>query len=190
MLLNSLIILLLSNATTSRRDKSILHSRVAISILLLSALITYDNLSLLFLEKGIGIFGGLFHTSATTNTFHVIIFLITFSLIIISLITYSKKLPVLYFSEPLFLTLSDDFRMSAFYSGKGKGKAVDVPEEENPKSATESEMDREEQDRIEKAITASLNPNKVGENSKSKGGTENSPVQPDFFQKLMNYTQD
>jgi NADH-ubiquinone oxidoreductase chain 2 len=77
MLLNSLIFLLLSNSITSRRDKSILYSRITITILLISAFIAYDNLSLLFLAKGIGIFGGLFHTTATTNTFHVFIFLIT-----------------------------------------------------------------------------------------------------------------
>ena len=77
MLLNSLILLLLSNSITSRRDKSILYSRATITILLISAFIAYDNLSLLFLDKGIGIFGGLFHTTATTNTFHVFIFVIT-----------------------------------------------------------------------------------------------------------------
>ena len=141
MLLNSLIFILLSNAITSRRDKSILYSRVAISILLLSALITYDNLSLLFLAKGIGIFGGLFQATATTNTFHIFIFLITFSLMILSLIIYSKKLSVLYFSEPLFITASDHFLMSGFYSGKGKGKAIDVPDEEKPKPPTEPKMD-------------------------------------------------
>jgi len=90
MLLNLLIILLLSNAITSRRDKSILYSRVTIRILLLSALITYDNLSLLFLAKGIGIFGGLFHTSATTNTFHIFIFLIT-SVILLLTSFYPRK---------------------------------------------------------------------------------------------------
>jgi len=61
MLLNSLILLLLSNAITSRRDKSILYSRVTITILLISAFIAYDNLSLLFLAKDIGIFGGFIH---------------------------------------------------------------------------------------------------------------------------------
>jgi hypothetical protein len=75
MLLNSLVLLLLSNSITSRRDKSILYSRITISILLISTLIAYDNLSLLFLAKGIGIFGGLFHTTATTNTFHIFILL-------------------------------------------------------------------------------------------------------------------
>ena len=99
MLLNSLIFLLLSNAITSRRDKSILYSRVAISILLLSALITYDNLSLLFLAKGIGIFGGLFHTTATTNTFHIFIFLIT-SVILLLTSFYPRKVWLKHNSSP------------------------------------------------------------------------------------------
>jgi NADH-ubiquinone oxidoreductase chain 2 len=90
MLLNSLIFLLLSNSITSRRDKSILYSRVAISILLIATLITYDNLSLLFLAKGIGIFGGLFHTTATTNIFHIFIFLIT-SVILLLTSFYPRK---------------------------------------------------------------------------------------------------
>jgi NADH-ubiquinone oxidoreductase chain 2 len=99
MLLNSLIFLLLSNAITSRRDKSILYSRVAISILLLSTLITYDNLSLLFLAKGIGIFGGLFHTTATTNTFHIFIFLIT-SVILLLTSFYPRKVWLKHNSSP------------------------------------------------------------------------------------------
>ena len=90
MLLNSLILLLLSNAITSRRDKSILYSRVSISILIISALISYDNLSILFLAKGIGIFGGLFHVTATTNTFHIFIFLIT-SVILLLTSFYPRK---------------------------------------------------------------------------------------------------
>jgi NADH-ubiquinone oxidoreductase chain 2 len=90
MLLNSLIFLLLSNSITARRDKSILYSRVAISILLIATLITYDNLSLLFLAKGIGIFGGLFHTTATTNIFHIFIFLIT-SVILLLTSFYPRK---------------------------------------------------------------------------------------------------
>ena len=90
MLLQSLIFLLLSNSITSRRDKSILYSRIAVTILLISTLITYDNLSLLFLEKGIGIFGGLFHTTATTNSFHLFIFLVT-SFILLLTAFYPRK---------------------------------------------------------------------------------------------------
>lgn len=90
MLINSLILLLLSNAITSRRDKSILYSRSTILILLISAFIAYDSLSLLFLAKGIGIFGGLFHTTATTNTFHIFIFLIS-SVILLLNSFYPRK---------------------------------------------------------------------------------------------------
>ena len=90
MLLQSLIFLLLSNSITSRRDKSILYSRIAVTILLISTLITYDNLSLLFLEKGTGIFGGLFHTTATTNSFHLFIFIIT-SFILLLTSFYPRK---------------------------------------------------------------------------------------------------
>ena len=99
MLLNSLIFLLLSNSITSRRDKSILYSRIATTILLISALIAYDNLSLLFLAKGIGIFGGLFHTTATTNTFHVFIFLIT-SVILLLTSFYPRKVWLKDYSSP------------------------------------------------------------------------------------------
>ena len=90
MLLQSLIFLLLSNSITSRRDKSILYSRIAVTILLISTLITYDNLSLLFLERGIGIFGGLFHSTCTTNFFHIFIFLIT-SVILLLTSFYPRK---------------------------------------------------------------------------------------------------
>ena len=77
MLILSLILLLLSNALTLRRDKSILYSRVAITILLICAFITYDNLHFLFLNKGIGLFGGLFYSSSTTTFF--LIFILTIS---------------------------------------------------------------------------------------------------------------
>jgi NADH-ubiquinone oxidoreductase chain 2 len=69
------------------------------SILLIAALITYDNLSLLFLAKGIGIFGGLFHVTATTNTFHVFIFLIT-SVILLLTAFYPRKVWLQHNSSP------------------------------------------------------------------------------------------
>lgn len=99
MLLNSLIFLLLSNSITSRRDKSILYSRITITILLISTLIAYDNLSLLFLAKGIGIFGGLFHTTATTNTFHVFIFLISSAILLLTSF-YPRKVWLKDYSSP------------------------------------------------------------------------------------------
>ena len=89
MLILSLILLLLSNALTLRRDKSILYSRVAITILLICAFITYDNLHFLFLNKGIGLFGGLFYSSSTTTFFH--IFILTISSVILLLTSFYPR---------------------------------------------------------------------------------------------------
>lgn len=77
MLITSLILLLLSNAITLRRDKSILYSRVAIIILLYSSILAVFSLYLTYLENGIGLYGGLFHATSTTHIFHIFIFLIS-----------------------------------------------------------------------------------------------------------------
>lgn len=90
MVIISLILLLLSNAITLRRDKSILYSRATITILLVSSLIAYDNLYFLFLNKGIGIFGGLFHSTSTTSVFHIFILLIS-SVILLLTAFYPRK---------------------------------------------------------------------------------------------------
>lgn len=90
MLITSAISLLLSNSITLRRDKSILYSRTTITILLITSLIAYDALSFSFLNKGIGIFGGLFHTTCTTSVFHVFIVLIS-SVILLLTSFYPRK---------------------------------------------------------------------------------------------------
>jgi len=90
MIITSLIFLLLSNSITLRRDKSILYSRATITILLISCFIAYDNLFFLFLSKGIGIFSGLFTTTATTTVFHIFIFLIS-SVILLLTAFYPRK---------------------------------------------------------------------------------------------------
>lgn len=90
MLINSLILLLLSNSITLRRDKSILYSRSTIIILLISAFIAYDFLNYLFLKKGVGIFGGLFYTSCTTTVFHIFIILVS-SIILLLTSFYPRK---------------------------------------------------------------------------------------------------
>ncbi|CAG8976701.1 hypothetical protein HYALB_00008453 [Hymenoscyphus albidus] len=55
--------LLLSNAVTLRRDKSILFSRVAILVLLYSFILALNTLYISNLDRGIGLFGGLFHAT-------------------------------------------------------------------------------------------------------------------------------
>lgn len=69
--------MIISNAISSRRDKSILFSRVSISALLFAAFIATNNLYINPLEKGIGIYGGLFNVNTLTQTFNIFIFLIS-----------------------------------------------------------------------------------------------------------------
>jgi NADH-ubiquinone oxidoreductase chain 2 len=73
----SILFLLLSNAVTLRRDKSILFSRVAIIVLLYSSLLAMASLYITYLDTGIGLYGGLFHATSTTQIFHIFIFLIS-----------------------------------------------------------------------------------------------------------------
>lgn len=77
MLIYSILLLLLSNAVTLRRDKSLLFSRVAITIIHYSYLVGIKSLYMTYLDKGIGLYGGLFHATSTTQVFHVFIFIIS-----------------------------------------------------------------------------------------------------------------
>ena len=77
MLVFSILFLLLSNAVTLRRDKSILFSRVSIIILLYSILLAKNGLYINYIDKGIGIYSGLFHVTSITQIFHIFIFLIS-----------------------------------------------------------------------------------------------------------------
>jgi len=93
MLILLLIFLLISNAVTMRRDKSILFSRIVIKGLLLVSFIAYNNLYLSPLSKGIGIFGGLFNVSTFTQTFNIFILLI--SAVILTLTAfYPRKVSI------------------------------------------------------------------------------------------------
>ena len=89
MLILSLVLLLLSTSITSRKDKSILYSRATITILVIATFITQDNLYFLFLNKGIGIFGGLFHSTSITTVFHV--FLLSISSVILLLTSFYPR---------------------------------------------------------------------------------------------------
>lgn len=77
MIILSILQLLLSNAVTLRRDKSILYSRVSIIILLYSSLLAFTSLYISYLDRGIGLYGGLFHATSITHIFHIFIFLIS-----------------------------------------------------------------------------------------------------------------
>lgn len=89
MVVYSSLLLLLSNAVTLRRDKSILFSRVTITILLISFFLNVESLDMRYLEKGIGLYGGLFHITAITQIFHIFIFII--SAIILQLTAFHPR---------------------------------------------------------------------------------------------------
>lgn len=77
MIIFSILFLLLSNAVTLRRDKSILFSRVAILVLLYSSFVAITGLYIAYLDRGIGLFNGLFHATSITQMFQIFIFLIS-----------------------------------------------------------------------------------------------------------------
>jgi len=77
MLVFSILFLILSNAVTLRRDKSILFSRISIIILIYSTFLANNSLYMISLDKGIGIYSGLFHTTSITHIFQIIIFIIS-----------------------------------------------------------------------------------------------------------------
>jgi NADH-ubiquinone oxidoreductase chain 2 len=77
MLLSSIFFLLLSNALSFRRDSTILYSRIGILVLLYCTYLSYNNLFITYLDNGIGLFGGLFYTSSITQSFHILIFIIS-----------------------------------------------------------------------------------------------------------------
>src|ERR1700690_3573743 len=89
MLIYSSLLLLLSSAVTLRRDKSILFSRIGMTILLYSSLIALNSLYLVSLDAGIGLYGGLFKATSTTQIFHIFIFLI--STIILQLTSFYPR---------------------------------------------------------------------------------------------------
>jgi NADH-ubiquinone oxidoreductase chain 2 len=76
MLITNLILIILSNAVTDRRDKSILYNRIAIVALIYSIFSSLIVLSFKSFEKGIGIYNGLFFTTSITTTFQIFIYLL------------------------------------------------------------------------------------------------------------------
>jgi NADH-ubiquinone oxidoreductase chain 2 len=83
MIVLSLLLIILSVAVALRRDRSIFYNKIAIIALLYSLLFSLNNTYINNMETGIGLFGGLFHTSANTQVFHGFVLLI--SIIILQL---------------------------------------------------------------------------------------------------------
>jgi hypothetical protein len=102
-----------------------------------------------------------------------------------------------YISEPMSsLMINGELKTSGFYTGKGKGKAIDVPEEEKPESPYKSGTDSEYDEDTRKAIKLSLQENngessktRASESSKTRASKEDSPGGFDI-DKLLIYIKD
>ena len=100
MLLTFLLLLLFSNGLTIRPDTAILYSRIGILIIFYSILTTVTSFHITYLEKGIGLYGGLFNVTCITHTFHVFIFLICGLILLLTAFYPRKK----YIYESISLT--------------------------------------------------------------------------------------
>ena len=85
-----IVALLLSNAVASRRDLSIYYNRTLAFILFNSCILALYSIKVISLNKGIGLYGGLFNSTPVSNTFHIFIFLLT-SVIILVTSFYPRK---------------------------------------------------------------------------------------------------
>lgn len=100
----SILFLLLSNAATLRRDKSILYSRETIISLLYCCLINLNNLNFAVSDSGVGLYGGLFHVTSITQVFHIFIFLVS-----IGVLQLTSFYPLSLKSDSLFIKINYAF---------------------------------------------------------------------------------
>ncbi len=98
----SLIYILISNAVTLRRDKSILYNRSSILLLLYSVSVAFVAINITLLAHSLGLFGGLFHVSPITQTFHIFLYCVSFTIIQLTGF-YPRKLWIENYSSLLYI---------------------------------------------------------------------------------------
>ena len=108
MLLIFLSLLLYSNGLTFRPDTSILYSRIGIIILFYCLFSALNNFYLIYLEKGVGLYGGLFKITAITQSFQ--IFMILICLLILLMTAFYPRKKYIGESVSLLDTLSKKVR--------------------------------------------------------------------------------
>src|SRR6266513_1252408 len=76
MILTFLLLLLFSNGLTIRPDTSILYSRIGLLIVFYGIISSMLSFHITYLQKGIGLYNGLFNITPITHSFQIFIFLI------------------------------------------------------------------------------------------------------------------
>lgn len=90
MLLTFLLLLLLSNGLAIRPDTSILYSRIGLLIIFYSIVSASMSFHITYLQKGIGLYGGLFNATCITHSFQIFIFLVT-GIVLLMTAFYPRK---------------------------------------------------------------------------------------------------
>lgn len=91
MLLHSLIYMILSTASLTKRDLSITLSRIVLSNLLLIGYINYNSIHSKYLEKGIGLYNGLYQTNTNCQVFDLFLILLSYCILMLTSF-YPRKL--------------------------------------------------------------------------------------------------
>ena len=91
MILVFLSLLLYSNGLTFRSDTAILYSRIGIIILFYSFFSALNNFYLIYLEKGVGLYGGLFKITALTQSFQIFIMFVSILILLMTAFYPRKK---------------------------------------------------------------------------------------------------
>jgi NADH-ubiquinone oxidoreductase chain 2 len=89
MLTINLLLIILSNAVNARRDKSILYNRISFLALILGIVDIYTTFIFNTLDKGIGLFNGLFFVTSSTTLFQIFIYVL--SIIILQLTSFYPR---------------------------------------------------------------------------------------------------
>lgn len=77
MLLISIFLLIFSNSLSNKLNISIYYSRIGIIIQIYCIYICYSNMYILYIEQGLGLYGGLFSISSISYILDILIFLLT-----------------------------------------------------------------------------------------------------------------
>jgi NADH-ubiquinone oxidoreductase chain 2 len=91
MIITFLLLLLFYNGLTIRPDTSILFSRIGLLIIFYSILSSIMSFHITYLQKGIGLYGGLFNVTSITHTFQIFIFLICGIILLLTAFYPRKK---------------------------------------------------------------------------------------------------
>ena len=127
MLIVHLILLLSSNATASKRDISIYFSRTLLFITFNALLLSLSTLNILALNKGLGLYNGLFNSTPITNTFHIFIFFISFIILLITSFYPRKVWSTLVLNPKTFLFSIYVFNSKLLNKMADNNKIIEYP---------------------------------------------------------------